>query len=224
VCRGSGNQEYGVELPTKVKNLDLVVVVDVVSTRNGQIAITCPRTKDFAPAPVPTWSHQFDSKESFSDVAFVVEGKELYAHRFALAQRCDFFKTMFGSGMKEGSAHVRIPIKDIQYDTFLILLKYLYTDLLNISEDNVLEVFRLADMYDLPKLSSHCCWLMRTFLTAENAVGFLKRADTFHFQAIRNICMDFVVDNFAAVSKMDGFRSMVGDELLWEIVEGRNLS
>mmetsp|Transcript_2576 Transcript_2576/g.5614 ORF Transcript_2576/g.5614 Transcript_2576/m.5614 type:complete len:132 (+) Transcript_2576:661-1056(+) len=131
---------------------------------------------------------------------------------------------MFGSGMKEGSAHVRIPIKDIQYDTFLILLKYLYTDLLNISEDNVLEVFRLADMYDLPKLSSHCCWLMRTFLTAENAVGFLKRADTFHFQAIRNICMDFVVDNFAAVSKMDGFRSMVGDELLWEIVEGRNLS
>lgn len=37
----------------------------------------------------------------FADVRFLVDGKALYAHRFVLEHRSEYFKVMFRSGMSE---------------------------------------------------------------------------------------------------------------------------
>ena len=41
------------------------------------------------------------NNEQFSDVAFLVEGRTVHAHKFILFARCEYFRRMFTGGYKE---------------------------------------------------------------------------------------------------------------------------
>ena len=61
---------------------------------------------------------------SFTDVTFVVEGREIAAHRVVLALLSDHFRAAFSAGMRE-SFESRVPIKGVPYDAFRALLGFL---------------------------------------------------------------------------------------------------
>jgi hypothetical protein len=62
-----------------------------------------------------------------SDVTFIVEGKNLYAHRCILMARCEPLERMLNGPMRE-AYEVSIPIEDTTYTCFYSLLEYLYTE------------------------------------------------------------------------------------------------
>lgn len=64
-----------------------------------------PDRKGLAPAPLCSTfqadlAGMLDDTE-FADVVFVVEGRRFHAHRAVLAARCEHFRVMFSSGMRE---------------------------------------------------------------------------------------------------------------------------
>ena len=62
-----------------------------------------------------------------TDVCFVVDGKEIQAHKAILSARSPVFAAMLESGMKEAVSN-RVEIKDIAPDIFEFLLRSIYTD------------------------------------------------------------------------------------------------
>jgi hypothetical protein len=56
-----------------------------------------------------------------------VEGLRIPAHRVVLAARCQYFETMFSSGMRE-STQGCVNIDGVGADVFMALLDHLYTD------------------------------------------------------------------------------------------------
>ena len=44
------------------------------------------------------------NNEQFSDVAFLVEGRTVHAHKFILFARCEYFRRMFTGGYKARTA------------------------------------------------------------------------------------------------------------------------
>ena len=63
----------------------------------------------------------FSTKWSYADVAFVVEGKRLFANRAILAMWSPVFEAMFGSDFKERNlAEIELPGK--KYDSIRELL------------------------------------------------------------------------------------------------------
>eukprot|EP01090_Pellita_catalonica_P017055 TRINITY_DN506_c0_g1_i1.p1 TRINITY_DN506_c0_g1~~TRINITY_DN506_c0_g1_i1.p1 ORF type:complete len:630 (-),score=126.05 TRINITY_DN506_c0_g1_i1:47-1936(-) len=96
----------------------------------------------------PQWNSQAKSKprdliidlkdllqdELFADVTFVVDGKEIRAHKSILASRCDRFRTMFQSEFAEGGDNPTIEVKDVLYEVFSALLNYCYTDKVDFPE------------------------------------------------------------------------------------------
>jgi hypothetical protein len=62
----------------------------------------------------------------FADVTFILEDKEVPAHKLMLV-RCPYFAAMFSSEMKERSMD-KIRIETMSHHIFLLVLKYLYTD------------------------------------------------------------------------------------------------
>ena len=72
-----------------------------------------------------------DRKASFADVKFVVEGKDVHAHRAILAARAESFKSGFAEDWKSESREGEIScykvFKGIRYEVFVALLRYLYT-------------------------------------------------------------------------------------------------
>jgi len=101
-----------------------------------------------------------------SDVTFIVEDRPIYAHRAILAQRCDHFAAMFRSGMRE-STEREVRIQGASYTTFLLVLKYLYTDSLKVDPEYAIEMYMIADLYRLDRLKDMCSRVAKRSLTCE---------------------------------------------------------
>lgn len=63
----------------------------------------------------------------FADVTFVIQGVHFPAHRIILASRCTFFRVLLYGDMKEAHSGAEIPLLDATPDSFRVLLEYIYS-------------------------------------------------------------------------------------------------
>ena len=119
----------------------------------------------------------FNNKEH-SDVIFIVENKPLYANVDVLSQKSDYFAAMFRSNMRESIERV-VNVPHCSKAAFLLVLKYLCLDDFTVSSiDDVVEVWALADMYQLEGLKySYMGALERGLLSKENVSEILQEAE-----------------------------------------------
>jgi len=157
--------------------------------------------------------------EEFADVTFLIENEPVYAHRAILAQRSDHFSAMFRSGMRE-SVEKTIAIPNVSKTVFLLLLEYIYTDSVKIDVEHAIDLYIAADLYHLERLREMCCTVVRRNLSAENSGPLLQSASEAHCHVLKEVCMNFVVENFDIVSKTEGIKQ-VSHTLLLEILAQR---
>jgi alpha-tubulin suppressor-like RCC1 family protein len=118
----------------------------------------------------------FNNKEH-SDVVFMVENKPLYANVDILSQKSDYFAAMFRSNMRESIERV-VQVPHCSKAAFLLVLKYLCLDDFTISSiDYVLEIWALADMYQLEGLKYSCMGALERGLSGDNVLEILKKAE-----------------------------------------------
>ena len=70
---------------------------------------------------------EFVNNEHLSDITIEVGGSAVYAHRVVLAARCEYFRAMFSSGMRETTSST-ITLDEIEYEVFLAVLTHLYAN------------------------------------------------------------------------------------------------
>jgi RCC1 and BTB domain-containing protein len=157
--------------------------------------------------------------EEFADVIFMVENEPIHAHMAILAQRSEHFVAMFRSGMRESTERI-VHIPHISRTIFLLLLEYLYTDSVKIEVEHAVELYIAADLYNLDRLRDMCCFTIRRNLNPQNSGPLLETATEHHCQALKDICMKYVVENFDSVSKTDGIKN-VSHSVLLEILAQR---
>ena len=101
------------------------------------------------------------------DIFFLVKGKDgkcskFGAHRFLLAAISPYFRRMFFGPMLETKEEMEVKLdcnEDTSPEAFGALINYIYTrhpnDVMNgMCPVTLLELFALADMYDIPKLKT----------------------------------------------------------------------
>ena len=123
------------------------------------------------------------------------------------------------SGMRE-SVERTITIPNMKKKVFLLLLEYLYTDAVKIDIENAIDLYIVADLYHVERLREMCCTVVRRNLSAENSGPLLQAASEAHCHVLKEVCMNYVVQNFDSVSKSDGIRSL-SHTLLLEILSQR---
>lgn len=100
-----------------------------------------------------------------SDLKFIVgeENQEFPAHKFMFAVSSHEFYNGFYAMTPEDNI-IRLP--EIQVAAFKEFLNYIYTEEANISPDNILDIMRLADRYQINHLTIFCF---------ENAAKFIDK-------------------------------------------------
>ena len=96
----------------------------------------------------------------------MVENEPLYANIEVLKKKSDYFAAMFRSNMRESIERV-VPVPNCSKAAFLQVLEYLCLDSFTVSSiDHVVELWYLADMYQLDGLTKYSCMgvLERDFL------------------------------------------------------------
>jgi len=122
------------------------------------------------------------------DITFVVDGKDVGAHRTILSARSDYFESMFRSGMMETNSD-RVMIKDCDFNLFTIMIKFLYTDIPPDDIDGIAkELLPIADQFLVTNLKYHCEKSLVKSLNKENVKEFLLLALTHNCPELKNAC------------------------------------
>lgn len=141
-----------------------------------------------------------------SDINFLLNDKQdkIYAHKILLI-RVEYFKAMFSNDMRE-SNQSEIIIQDIDKQTFLWLLEFIYTDEIDdkipIDYDNL---FLAADRFGVNRLKKLCENCILANISIENAATILGLADAHHCIELKKKSLEYILDNFDEVSKTDSF-------------------
>jgi speckle-type POZ protein len=138
----------------------------------------------------------------FSDVTFILEGDtRIKAHKAILASRCETFKMMLSSHMKEGTSD-EIEIKDTNCQVFRNIINYIYTD--DVKFEDIAMVVNLlieSNKYNLTRLKSICEWELTKIIDQENVVDLLLLSDIHEATELRNVCLEYAVEHFESVTK-----------------------
>jgi hypothetical protein len=87
----------------------------------------------------------------YSDITFIVEGKEIKAHKIILSSRCKDFREIFS-----GEHPNPILISNFKFDDFFHFLEYVYSDSIVLSSQNVSSIVELARSYHFKHLELVC--------------------------------------------------------------------
>ncbi len=117
--------------------------------------------------------------------------KVIPAHKFVLAISSPVFFAMFYSQMAETTDSIELP--DCEYEGLLEMFRFLYSDEVNLSGSNVMQVLYLANKDMVPSaLAGKCTEYLRDNLKASNAFCILPHAQKFEDEDLEYRCWEVI--------------------------------
>lgn len=112
-------------------------------------------------------------KNQFTDVCLVAGDCVIRAHKLVLAAGSAYFNAMFTSGLVEGQQD-SVEIHSVSSKILSMLVDFIYTGKIDITQDNVQELFAAADMLELEEVVSGCTAYLEQQLHCSNALGIYR--------------------------------------------------
>ncbi|KAI4905017.1 hypothetical protein NFI96_020172 [Prochilodus magdalenae] len=161
-------------------------------------------------SPQPTLRErnaQMFNNEHMADVHFVVgppgSSKKVPAHKYVLAVGSSVFCAMFYGDLAEGDTEIHVP--DVEPTAFLVLLKYLYSDEIELEADTVLATLYTAKKYLVSPLAEACVHFLETGLEARNACVLLWQSRLFDEPELTQRCWEVIDAQAEAALRSEGF-------------------
>ncbi|XP_066291606.1 kelch repeat and BTB domain-containing protein 12-like isoform X4 [Branchiostoma lanceolatum] len=145
--------------------------------------------------------HDMRTAGVLTDVTLLVDGQLFPAHRNVLAAASPYFYAMFTGGLHE-ARQKEITIHGLDRDSMALLLGFIYTGKVSLTQDNIQEVKALlqaADLFQIANLQRACEeWLLR-FLTTANCVSLYFLAGTHNCGKLARAAKWMLGGNFTEV-------------------------
>lgn len=135
-----------------------------------------------------------------SDITLLVDAKPLHAHRLVLI-RSAYFRAMLLGRLRE-STEKEVTLDDISYNDMKSILRYLYTDSLDIqliAPEDTLRLYSLADRFQLTKLATHYAAAFGQTLDVDNAEHCLLLTSGPAFTEIRSLVLEYIRNHYEQV-------------------------
>lgn len=145
----------------------------------------------------------------FSDVTFMVENRPIAAHRAVLAARCDYFRHMFGSGMRESAASAVIPITEMKYDVFKSVLEYLYSGCPTLNTSNAVDVLMAADLFRIDSLKDLASRVLIRLVSIHNLQRMYALADRYNAAKLKSSLIKYARRNATLLQSMPDLPQIV---------------
>ncbi|CAL2034097.1 unnamed protein product [Caenorhabditis brenneri] len=127
----------------------------------------------------------FPSK--LNDTILVIDGRKLNVNSVFLSYYSEFFRALFSSKFKEGQMD-EIPIKDVSYADFELLMNTTFTMTVFLNDNTVEKLLELADRFLIPSVIGHVEYhlLHNTRINSEKIIWM---ADKYGMSKLFEKCM-----------------------------------
>lgn len=135
-------------------------------------------------------------KDVLADVYFTV-GKDdmrqrIPAHKFVLSIGSVVFDAMFNGGLTPQNSRdpLEIELPDVEVPAFRALLRFLYSDEVEIGPESVMTTLYTAKKYAVPAMETACVEFLKQSLGADNAFMLLTQARLFDEPQLAKLCLE----------------------------------
>ena len=118
----------------------------------------------------------FLRNKQLCDVVLIAGKRRIPAHRLVLCSLSDYFASMFTHDLCEAKKD-EIEIHDVNPDSLMWLIRYMYTSHIDIREDNVEDLLITSRLLQITDVVDACCDYLRHQLHPSNCLGIAKFAD-----------------------------------------------
>ena len=155
-----------------------------------------------------------------ADINFLVgkppNTQNIPAHKFVLSVGSAVFDALFNGGMATTDTLIEIP--DVEPAAFLALLRFLYSDDVQIGPETVMTTLYTAKKYAVPALERACVEFLKRNLSSDNAFMLLTQARLFDEPQLAALCLDSIDKNTTEALSADGFTD-IDNETLCVVLE-----
>ncbi|CAH1996157.1 unnamed protein product [Acanthoscelides obtectus] len=134
---------------------------------------------------------KFFTEEKFTDCTFVFENGEVKAHKIILACNSPVFESMLYGVMGQST----IKIKDLNMVYFKEVIKFIYTDEVDISsQEHAWELYSIASIYLIDDLLEFCLDYIYENLAISNLLLSYEYTDMYNITWLKDHCMEDIVE------------------------------
>lgn len=159
--------------------------------------------------------------QSYTDVILRVKEKSFHVHKVVLATSSRYFDAMFSSGMKE-SSQIEVELKEhyLTEEAFEMLLNFIYTSHLPLTESNVLGILEAADHLQILSAVTKCSLyivnnLSEEKFSLETKLKICRVADRHNLTELREEGLHVLALKFGEICEEKAFmENLTSDELL----------
>jgi len=147
------------------------------------------------------------NNEILADVHFKVgrggAEQRIPAHKFVLSVGSAVFDAMFNSTLATAEEEIFLP--DVEPSAFLALLRFLYSDEVQIGPETVMTTLYTAKKYAVPALEKACVDFLKRNLSPDNAFMLLTQARLFDEPQLAALCLETIDKNTPEALSAEGF-------------------
>ncbi|XP_066535862.1 kelch-like protein 40b [Hoplias malabaricus] len=150
--------------------------------------------------------------DTMVDCVLKIKDKEFPCHRLVLAACSSYFRAFFQSGVEE-SKQREIVLEDVEPGVMGMILKYLYTSSINVTEQNVQDIFALANMLQIPSIFTVCVSFLQKRLSLSNCLAIFRLGLMLDCPRLAISARNFACERFQLISKDEEFLKLNPSEL-----------
>ncbi|XP_005111835.1 kelch-like protein 20 [Aplysia californica] len=165
---------------------------------------------------------QLYKNKQFVDVTLVVEHTAFPCHKNVLAASSPYFLVMFSTSLAEAQQD-QITLKDMEARTLALVLDYIYTGQVTLTEDTVQNLLSAANLFQLIPLRDGCAEFMMSHVTVANCIGVFFFAKAHQCNVLALKAKEIINNKFPQLCKQQEFLSLPVDKLV-EIVSDDDLN
>uniref|UniRef100_A0A4W5MW25 Kelch-like family member 40a n=1 Tax=Hucho hucho TaxID=62062 RepID=A0A4W5MW25_9TELE len=145
--------------------------------------------------------------QKFVDCVLKIQDREFPCHRLVLAASSPFFKAMFLSNLEEGGKK-EIVLKDVEPGVMAMILRYIYTSDINLTEQNVQDIFMVANMYQIPSIFSVCVSYLQEKLVLGNCLAIFRLGLLLDCPRLAFTAREFICERYQLIVRDQDFHQV----------------
>ncbi|XP_052262138.1 kelch-like protein 24 isoform X2 [Dreissena polymorpha] len=156
-----------------------------------------------------------------SDITIMVENRVFKCHKAVLFATSPYFDAMFSSGMRE-SVSGEITFKEMEADTFELVMEYIYTGKEVVTQANVIKLLKASSLLQIKSLCEKCEVILEPYIDVENCIDIWRLSLIHCWEKVKARAIKKIHKHFVALIKTDAFMRLDAYEII-QILKHDNL-
>ena len=148
----------------------------------------------------------------FVDCILKVKDKELPCHRLVLAACSPFFKVMFQLDSEECKRR-EVVLEDVEPSVMATVLRYIYTSDINLTENNVQEIFMAANTFQIPSIFTVCVSFLCDRLGLGNCLAIFRLGLLLDCRDLAVAARDYICEHYQVLVRDQDYHHLGPSEL-----------